>query len=215
MPVNSDIDIVNRALSRIGALPISSLETPGAAGRIPANVYNSVRDDILSKYPWQFTLRFAELSRKGAAANQWTGEFHLPPDRLALPRAYYETAADERPVKRFQLFQTTVCTLTDTLFADYQVLPEAAHMPPYFVELLVLATAAELALSIREDRTLRDKLRTDAYGSELYQGEGGQFAVAATLDAQSGASPQIDAGHDPVSDARYTLSDRGEEWSGW
>jgi hypothetical protein len=198
------ITIINRALARIGCLPIISEADPGPAGTGLLATHDSVIDDILSKHPWRFTLRFAALNRLAdAPASGWKAAFALPPDRLALPRAYYETRQTDRPVTRFSLTGSSVETDTDTLFCDYQSRALPIHWPAYFSELAVMALAAEYALEIREEPALRDRLRRDAYGPPDYQGEGGQFKVAADLDAQAGASQQVAGGANPLTDVRH------------
>lgn len=209
------VTLINRALSRIGCLPIQSEAEPGPAGTGVVFTFDAVLDDLLSKYPWHFTKQFAALSRlTGTPPLGWTSAFLLPPDRLALPRAYFESATDDRPLTRFQLAVNEVYTLTEICFAEFQIRPQPAYMPAYFRELLVLATAAEYALEIREDVQLRQVLRRDAYGPPDMQGEGGQFKVAADLDAQAGASLQIAGGGNPLTDMRggYSADDARYGW---
>lgn len=214
MATNDDLKQLNIALASIGCHPLASFDAPGPAAEPPGLIYEAVRNDLLGKYPWHFTTRFAELSRKGDGQKHWRSEFHLPPERLSLPRAYYETSGSERSLKRFELFEKTVCADTDQLYSEFQVVPSAAHMPAYFLEILRLGVAAELALVIREDRVLRRELRSNLYGSEQYQGEGGQFAVATTLDSQSQASRRIDANEGPIMIAHNAGSWADDDWRG-
>lgn len=213
MATNDDLKLLNMAISSIGCFPLASFDEPGPAGKPPKLIYEAVRDDLLGKYPWTFTKQFAELSRKGDGQKHWTSEFHLPPNRLQMPRAYYSSKGHERSLKRFEIFEKTVCADSDQLFADFQQIPSAANMPTYFKEILRLGVAAELALSMREDRVLRREFRANLYGSEQYQGEGGQFAVAMTLDGQSSPSDRIDANEGPIMMAHnlsFSDDDEGE-----
>lgn len=209
------ITIINRSLSRIGCRPIQSETSPGPAGIGVVLTYDAILEDLLSKYPWHFTTRFAALSRLTETPPLgWTYAFLLPPGRLALPRAYFESASDDRPLSRFQLSEHKVFTKTEALFAEFQVTPPVAHWPGYFRELVTLCVAAEYALEIREEPSLRDRLRRDAYGPPEYQGDGGQFKVAADLDAQAGASKQPAGGRNPLSDIRegYSADDARNGW---
>lgn len=210
------VTMINRALSRIGCLPIQSEAAPGPAGTGVVFTYDAVLDDLLSKYPWHFTKKFAALSRLTAVPPLgWTSAFLLPPSRVALPRAYYDSATSDRPLTRFQVSTNEIYTQTTILFAEYQERPEPPYMPAYFRELLTLAAAAEYALEIREDPSLRRELRRNAYGAEEYQGEGGQFKVAADLDAQAGASLQPAGGSNPLTDIRSGYDDPGDARYGW
>lgn len=198
------VTIINRALARIGCIAIQSETAPGPAGKEVLHTYDAVLEDMLSKYPWHFTKQFASLTRETAQPPMgWTSQFILPPDRLALPRAYYESADNSRPLVRFQIAGARIYTCTTWLFAEYQNRPAPMAWPGYFRELMTLALAAEYALEIREDPTLRNFLRRDAYGPPEYQGEGGQFKIAADLDAQAMPSQQPAGGANPLTDARW------------
>lgn len=197
------IVIVNRALARIGSLRIQSEASPGPAGSQPLETYDAVLEDLLSKYPWHFTKQFALLSRLTASPPGWSHAFLLPPDRVALPRAYYDSTDRRRPLPSFQIAgHNQVYADAEQLYAEYQSKPHPAHWPGYFRELMTLALAAEYALEIREDPPLRGQLRRDAYGPPELQGEGGQFKVAADLDAQAMPSPQPAGGANPLTDHR-------------
>lgn len=209
------ITIINRALARIGCLAIQSELAPGPAGKEVLATYDAVLEDLLSKYPWHFTKRFAALSKETATPPLgWTAQYLLPPDRLALPRAFYDNARDDRPLLRFQIAETRVYTQTEVLFAEYQAKPAPSAWPGYFRELVTLCVGAEYALEIREDPSLRAALRRDAYGPPEYQGEGGQFKVAADLDAQAMPSQQPAGGANPLTDMRSGY-DADDARCGW
>jgi len=197
------VTIINRALARIGCVSIQSEAEPGPAGKEVLATYDAVLEDLLSKYPWHFTKRFEGLSKETATPPLgWRSQFLLPPDRLALPRGYFDSATSTLPLTRFQVAETKVFTMSDVLFAEYQAKPSPSAWPGYFRELMTLCCAAEYALEIREDPSLRNNLRRDAYGPPEMQGEGGQFKVAADLDAQAMPSPQPAGGRNPLTDMR-------------
>jgi len=210
------VTLINRALARIGCLPIQSIGDPGPAGTGVLDTYEAVLEDLLSKYPWHFAKKFVALSRQTETPPLgWSSSFLLPPDRLALPRAYFDDASSDRPLTRFEVAGNRVYTATSTLFAEYQFRPEPNDMPAYFRELDTLALAAEYALEIREDTQLRQVLRRDAYGPPEMQGEGGQFKVAADLDAQANPSRQVAGGANPLTDNRSGYDDPDDARWGW
>jgi hypothetical protein len=201
------VTIINRALARIGCLAIQSEAEPGPAGVEVVKTYDAVLEDILSKYPWHFATRFEALSREtDTPPLGWTSQFLLPPSRLALPRAYYDSATSMAPLLRFQISENRVFTATSVCFAEFQISPPPAQWPGYFRELMVLCLAAEYALEVREDPSLRAQLRRDAYGPPEYQGEGGQFKIAADLDTQAMPSKQPAGGRNPLVDVRHGYS---------
>jgi hypothetical protein len=197
------VTIINRALARIGCRRIQSEAAPGPAGHEVVDTFDAILEDLVSKYPWHFTKRFAALSRLSDPPPGWRHAYLLPPDRLALPRGYYPSAdIAARPVTRFQVSQGTVFADDATLYAEYQAIPAVADWPGHFRELMTLCCAAEYALEVREDPSLRNQLRRDAYGPPEMQGEGGQFTVAADLDAQAMPSQQPAGGANPLTDHR-------------
>ncbi len=61
---------------------------------------------------------------------------------------------------------------------------------------------SELALTIREDRPLRDKLRQDAFGSPSEGGVGGALGTALANDNQALPSTVVGGGINPLIDVR-------------
>jgi len=209
------VTIINRALGRIGCLAIQSDAEPGPAGVEVVNTYDAVLEDILSKYPWHFATRFEALSPlTDTPPLGWKTQFLMPPSRLALPRAYYDSATSDVPLLRFQISENRVFTATSICFAEFQISPPPAQWPGYFRELMTLCLAAEYALEVREDPTLRATLRRDAYGPPEYQGEGGQFKIAADLDTQAMPSKQPAGGRNPLVDVRAGYSSEDARF-GW
>lgn len=208
-----DVTIANRALARIGGIQIQSFAVPGPSGHIVKATYDSVLEDLLGKYPWHFTKKTrAPLSRTAETPARWTYKFLLPPDRLAPPRAIYDSASGRRPFHDWEPEGNGILTSASALWADYQWRPSPSWWPSYFRELVTLAVAAELAGAVREDWQLRKSLRGECYGSEQFQGEGGQFAVAASLDAQAQPAQEIDGGHNALTTARFSPGDAREGW---
>lgn len=210
------VSIINRALARIGCRRIQSEAEPGPAGLEVLDTYEAVIDDLVSKYPWHFTKGFAACSKLTETPPLgWKSAFLLPPERIALPRAFYESATSDRPLLRFQLADATkVYTATSVCFAEFQTVPHPANWPGYFRELVTLCLMSAYALEIREDERLSAQLRRDAYGPPEYQGEGGQFKVAADLDAQAMPSQQPAGGANPLTDSRqgYDAEDARFGW---
>lgn len=211
-----DVTIANRAIARIGGIQIQSFAVPGPSGPIVPDTYNSVLEDILGKYPWHFTKKFAPLSRETLPpVRRWTYQFLLPADRLAPPRAIFNSKDDTRPYTLWEPAGQHILSDAETLWAQYQWRPSPDWWPTYFRELIILAVMAELAGGLREDWTLRDKLRRQVYGDEQYQGEGGQFAVCAALDAQAAPSPVIDGGRNPLTAVRFSPGDARAGFEDW
>lgn len=210
------VELVNRALSRIGCRPVQSLETDLLpSGQIPRDVYNAVKDDILGKNRWHFTKSYQPMTRLAAPGSRgWKYQFLMPADRLGPPFAYYPDAEARRPFTFLEVEGDRVHASCEQLFAAYQKDRPPGEWPTYVVELAELALMAEFALSIREDERLRASLRRETYGDDRQQGSGGQFAVAAALDAQNAPSQSADGGRNPLTDVRrgWPAGDAREGW---
>ena len=75
--------------------------------------------------------------------------------------------------------------------------------PGDFRELFTVALMAELALSIREDRPLRNELYRQAWGTPQEGGRGGLFGAALDNDSQAIPSTIVGGGYNPLIDVRY------------
>jgi hypothetical protein len=189
------IDIVNRALVRIGASPLVAETDPGADARIMD--YDSVVGALLTGYPWYWAQRTRQLQQETAApaSPHWQYQFKLPPD-LGAPRAVYADRLSDEPTANYELSGAALWSNSATIWLRYSMNAPPAQWPPYFAEVVVLAIAAEFALSVREDHVLRDKLRNDVYGST--SGESGMLGAAKSVDSQAKPAPQLPVMQSPL-----------------
>ena len=58
----SKVELVNRALSKIGQRPIASIDEDSASAKAALLVYDSVRREVLSSYSWAFAVRTVKLA---------------------------------------------------------------------------------------------------------------------------------------------------------
>ena len=82
----SALALCARALLKIGAQPIASLDEGTAEAEVAANLYPGLRDALLAAHPWSFATGQATLPRAGREAD---GGFPacLPAARRLPPRA--------------------------------------------------------------------------------------------------------------------------------
>jgi hypothetical protein len=210
--MTSHVTIANRALARIGCLPIVSFDIEVERVQNVRRVYDSVVEDIFAKGRWHCGKRTASLTKAGTAPPRyWKNKFVLPPDRVGLPEGYFDSKDCRRPLTLFELAaDNEMWTDAEEVYATYPYIPAPVNWPGYLREVVQLGLMAEFAISVREDAALRTRLRRDLYGEEQYQGEGGQFGVAMALEAQAHAQVEIDGGRNPVIDARYQAGDARE-----
>src|SRR5262245_18988089 len=133
MPV-AEVDIVNRALVKIGSKTILSLGDDVKSARAASKVYPMVRDRCLIAHPWNFAMRRAQRTSEAAAPVFGFGySYAFPPDALRIwdledgGRFAVEgrsIVTDEGPPLRFRY----IAQISDTTF-----------FPPHFVDYLATA----------------------------------------------------------------------------
>lgn len=201
------IDIIDRALIRVGALPLQTETARGASLRIAE--YDGIVADLLS-FPWSFAQRKRQLIRMALAPEMhWSYRYALPVDMIGPPRAVFDSADLRVPIVAFELLASSDPTRPGELHTDAEavwmqyvcsVAPQ--FWPAYFQEAVVLAVAAEFALSVREDVALRDRLRREVHGDPQMPGVGGRMAEAKFKDAQGKPSPKLGVSGNPLIDVR-------------
>lgn len=195
------LEIIQRAQARIGDEPIVSETAPGAPTLVA--IYDDVRDDLLSRYPWKFARVIRRLTRLSAVPEaHWSYYYQLPSDMLGAPRAVYDSASEATPCTRFEITENRLATDAAEIWLEFGKRPEIVLWPGYFLSIVTKGTMREFALTIREDSGLWRALGEELYGSAAMMGEGGLFGQAKNLDAQSGPSPVIAEGASPLTDVR-------------
>lgn len=151
---NSKEDIVSMALLRIGEAPISSF-SEGTAGLVASNLYDNVRDSMLTDYRWRFATGKVALSRlTDTPLNEWQYAFQLPTNLLLLIRTY--------PNSKFEIYEDKLYSHNSTCSIDYVFRPESGSFPAYFVSALATRLAAEFAISITNNQSLAELMEAKA-----------------------------------------------------
>lgn len=196
------IILIDRALVRIGADPLGSESAPGAETHIA--VYQDVTEDLLTRHPWHFNTQVRQLNRLQAAPDQhYPYAYELPAEMLGSPRAVYNRPDWAIPYTRYELFEERqLRTDAEAIWLKFQKATPPAYWPGYFRSLVVLNLMAELALSVREDRVLRNNLLDDCFGPSQMQGQGGKLGEARALNDMASPSPVLSEGENPLIDVR-------------
>jgi hypothetical protein len=196
------LDLIKRAQMRIGDEPLTSETAPGADTYI--SIFDSVRDNLLSLYPWTWSTVTRRLTRLAAKpAQHWQHYFQLPSDMIGAPRAVFASDEQRTPFTVYELTENRLAADVETIWMRYTKRADIGLWPGYFVELNDTVLRSEFSLSIAEDRGKYQALREIAFGSESMVGQGGLFHLATSLDAQSKPSPIIAEGSNPLIAARY------------
>lgn len=194
------ITVLNECLMRIGAEPLVSEDDPGAPVHLA--VYEAVLRHAASK-PFSFFKVTRRLVRLSATPDLWPYAYQLPSDRLGPPRAVYASSGSRQPTTDYDLVGDQLLTTHAEVWAMLLVAANVARWPGDFREYFATAVMAELALSVREDRALHDRLYQKAYGTPSERGMGGLLGAALDMDSQGIPSTPAGGGVNPLVDVRY------------
>jgi hypothetical protein len=184
---DTGVSICSDALLLIGAKAISSFNDGTDASSVCDRLYPDIRDSTLVMYPWSFGMKKVQLAQLITTPNSvWRYEYQLPGDKLANPRAVYNSAAQGSPVQKdWEIQGDKLLTNLTSVFIDYQFsVPEFA-MPQYFVQLLKYMVAWHIAETVTEQQDKATKWQRVATGDVSENGRGGFFRTAAQIDGQN------------------------------
>jgi hypothetical protein len=197
--------ICNRALLKIGAKPIASLDEESDRARVCSVLYTPLRDGLLAGYDWRFTILKAKLTRDAAApATEWRYQFLLPPGRLhdGAVAVFDTNGFNAEPITDWERFADRIQTNCAEIWCEYQVARTEAELPPYFIDLLVEALCSEIAMPITDQQSTATAHHQKAYGVPSENMRGGLFGQAMLRDSQGNASPVVNS--DDLEVARFS-----------
>lgn len=171
----------------LGARSITSFNDGTDESSVCDRLYPNVRDSTLVMYPWTFTLKKVQLAQLiTTPGSVWEYEYQLPGDRLANPRAVYDTdAVGAYPQKDWEIQGDKLLTNLPAVYIDYQYQTPEYAMPSYFVQLLKYQMAWHIAEAITEQQDKSAKWQRVALGDPSENMRGGYFRVAANIDGQN------------------------------
>lgn len=190
---DSNITICNQALNLLGADVISSFsDTSNDAATVCNNIYDTIKKQTLSLYPWSFALTKVQLARSSTTPiNEWSYQYDLPATAVSgTPLQVYNSSATRvLPIQNYELLYTasgpTIATNESSVYIDYITSGiSEGLMPSYFVQLLVYMMAWHLAEPVTDQTTKADYWRTVALGSITENGRGGYFRQAMNIDGR-------------------------------
>lgn len=152
----SPVDIVNRALSKLGEAHIASMDDEVKAAKLAGSMYGSLRDAEISAHAWHFAKGRATL---GASAEKpafgWNFQYQLPEDCLRVleagpwPQAVTADCVGG-DASAFTMEGNYILTNRGPALKLVYLrrVIEAALYPPVFAEALAARLAAEMCESI-------------------------------------------------------------------
>ena len=158
---NSAIDIAARALTLIGANPISSFADVSTEALIANNMYEDVAQASLCQTRWRFATNQAVLNQ---LTNEPTGRFsvahQLPVDSIMVHAITVSDLLIIYSIYGDKVFSDS--STTDELVADYSFRADETTWPSYFTLAVEYQLAAIFASSIARDDTLTQVMETKA-----------------------------------------------------
>ena len=192
---DTDLSICSDALILMGASPISSFTEGTDASQACDRLYPDIRDTLLSTFHWTWNTKKVQLARLGTAPiNEWQYAYQLPGDMLSGVLAVFSSSGTNEIALRYgwEIYGDQLYTNLDTVYIDYQYTIDESKMPPYFVNLLKYAMAAELAVVITDQIQKADYYRSIAYGTPGENGRGGLMRTSMNIDSRGRLTPVIE-----------------------
>ena len=152
----SAIALCSRALLKIGASTLSSFDDGTAEAEVAANLYPSVRDALLSAFPWSFATAQLKLARLAAPpAADFAHAFQLPADFLRALSA--GTGGQGRGVT-YRIAENRLHADAPEIVLTYIFRPAEATFPPFFDSALIARLAAEFCIPLTENTSRAELL---------------------------------------------------------
>lgn len=159
------VGICNSALVKIGANRITSVFPPQAgskAANLCAERYEDLRDDLLRANLWRFAKARQKLAKLSESpVYEWDNAFRLPSDLIRIA-VVHDNDAGAGEVRHQVEGETIVTNATDIWLTYGKLVEDPNQMPVDFRESLASIIARELAIPIRNSRTLRNEMDTVA-----------------------------------------------------
>lgn len=156
-----DTEICNRALQKIGAKRITSINEESVNARACKAVYDSRRKALLRAHRWSFAIKRASLAAD-ATAPEWgrANAFTLPADYLKLIPTYpeYHDLNSDWVIEGRKIVTSDSAPLYVRYIAD---VTDTSQMDPLFKETLAADIAYEIAEEITQSATKKEQAKED------------------------------------------------------
>jgi len=189
---DSELDICNMTLNRVGETAITAIElTANTDPRVIACTahYPQTRDALLRSHLWRFAKARAELEAADAVDFEWAYAFTLPDDFLREKSVYEDNQSiHKNTVYSYELEGDTLLTNESSCKLRYiKQVTDVTLFDPLFIEVFVLQLALKIVYPIAgvgsAGRALAAEIKDELYGSPR---QPGLMARVRALDRQEG-----------------------------
>lgn len=151
--------LCSRALLKIGAQPVASLDEGTAEAEVAANLYPAIRDALLAAHPWSFATGQETLPRLAARpVADFTHAFQLPPRFLRALSAGQPGAPGRGRGLPYRILEGRLHANASQLVLSYIFRPDESGFPPHFAAALTARLAAEFCLPLTENAARSEAL---------------------------------------------------------
>lgn len=172
----SPVHIVNRALFKVGAARITSLDDETKFAIIAKENYAAWRDEVLESHPWNFALQWRSLGQQGDFSHPiFSNGFVIPEDCLR------PHATDLGHGQTWKVESGLIVCNSDSLNAQMITrVTDESKFSPTFVEAFANRMAFDFAYSVANSASLQKNM-LDAWSVST--------GIARSNDAQGGGTP--------------------------
>lgn len=175
------LELCSRALLRIGAQTIASMDEGTAEAEIASGLYFGIRDALVSAHPWSFATGQASLPRlAGAPGADFRHAFQLPPNFL---RALSAGGPSLGRGLTYRLFEDRLHCDAEQVTLTYIFLPHESSFPAFFAAALVARLSAEFCIPLTE---------SSARAQILFNQAEAELRAARRADSQQATTQALD-----------------------
>lgn len=156
------LQLCARALVKVGAAPIASLDDGSSEAEIAGLLYDTTRDALLSAHPWSFATAQQRLSRLATAPlADFDHAFALPADFLRVLSVGEAGSGRGRGVA-YRIQERRLHGNAESITLTYVFRADTSACPPFFDDLLVARLAAEFCLPLTENTARTEAMQRAA-----------------------------------------------------
>ena len=156
----TNIDIVNRALTRIGAPTITDFTDGSREAEVMNELYDHTYEALLTEAFWNFAQKDQELTQEAKTPTDpnFTYQYLVPTDYIQ--GAYYYSTSGTRITDYLRQGERVLANV-DRLFSKYLAKQSEADFPPWFVNYLVVKLAHDAAEALIGIGSVQDRLAAE------------------------------------------------------
>lgn len=151
----SKLEIANRALDAVGAVPLTSLDQAADTARTINRNYDITLERCLRKFIWPFAVKRVALAQNAEApTNEFSYRYNLPVDYLRMEQVY-PRGAEYRIEGGYLVTDETAITIS---YVSNESVDNPSKMDPGFIDYFTLELAHSIAVSLTDSVDIANRL---------------------------------------------------------